>query len=398
MNETPAARFGAVYTLVAIQVFTVLLILAALEIGVRLFADPIQPIDINAGTLVTDPGQAPFFELHPFAAFSWIPNARFGMQQVNRDGFVSTRDIPMAKQDDEIRVITLGGSSTVGLGNIDEITYPRLLEEILQQKFPRRTVSVLNGAAGGYSTIESLGYLHSRLVHYRPDVLVIMHGWNDMYYFAKTAREVSEWRKNMNLEAMWNPDVPVANRDVMPADVQLLSWSQLYLHIRDRVRRSDWFPDDRQIAVEARYDNLSVDAEGNYKMSLKPVNEEMIALYESNLRQVAGLCDSRSMSCYSVLQPTLLSRQAGRESEKIRLAEDAGKLYHGFDFETHIGLFDRLYEINRAVFGDDRVIDATSMSGREDLFFDHIHMNPDGTSRLAGIVYQRLAQDPLFSR
>jgi len=184
----------------------------------------------------------------------------------------------------------------------------------------------------------------------------------------------------------------------MPVDMQVLSWSQLYLLIRDRVRRSGWFPDDRQVAIEARYDTLSVDGEGNYEINLKPVNENMIALYESNMRQIASLCRSRGMSCYSVLQPTLISSNADRESEKIGQAEGAGALYHGFDFDTHISLFERLYEINRALFGADHIIDATTMSGREDLFFDHIHMNPDGTSTLAGIVYERLAQDPLFSR
>ncbi|MCP4314253.1 MAG: hypothetical protein GY790_23615, partial [Bacteroidetes bacterium] len=223
MNKT-SNMFARAYVQLSIQTFNVVLILMLMEMCVRIFSTHITPIDINAGTLISDKTQEPYFQEHPFSAFSWIPNARFSRQTVNQDGFVSTRDIPFEKAPDEIRIVTLGGSSTVGNGNLDENTYPRKLESFLQGRFPDKKITVINGAAGGYSTIESLGYLQTRLTYYKPDIILIMHAWNDMYYFARTPRRISEWRKDFNLAAMWNPAAAVEMEDPMPADMQYLSW------------------------------------------------------------------------------------------------------------------------------------------------------------------------------
>ncbi len=390
MNKM-ANLFTRSYVLLSIQTFSVILLLVLVEVCVRLFAAHITPIDINASTLITDKSQEPFFQEHPFAAFTWIPNARFARQTVSKDGFVSTRDIPFDKTPDEIRIVTLGGSSTVGNGNLDEDTYPRKLESFLQNRLPNKKITVINGAAGGYTTIESLGYLQTRLMYYKPDIILIMHAWNDMYYFARTPRRISEWRNNFNLAAMWNPVVALEMEDPMPADIQYLSWSQTYLNIRELVRHSAMFSKEgADVVLEKRYENVTRQADGQYVVNLNPVTIKAYTTYKRNLQQINNLCVIQGVHCYTIIQPTLIAAGANLKSPKIAKSVQTAVLYHGFDFNTHVEIFSRMYAINREVFGEDYTIDATSMSAREELFIDQIHQNKFGTEMMARIVLERL--------
>ena len=381
---------GRAYVFTGIQLLTVILLLGMIELAVRWWGNPIEPLAINAQTLITDKSQEPTFREHPFAAFTWIPNARFMKQHVNSQGFVSTREIPFEKKPGEIRIITLGESSTVGNGNVDEETYPRRLESMLQQHFPNRTISVINAAAGGYSTVESLGYLQSRLIHYRPDIVLIMHGWNDMYYFGLTDQELSEWRKNFNVQALTDNSAAIKYDAILPADVRYLSWSQTYLHFRELMRRWSAGRAEMQTTIERRFSNAKQNANGSLEIKVKPVNENALALYTLNLRQINNLCLQRNIQCYNILQPSLFTAEADRKDQKILQAMLKGALYHSFDFDTHVELFNRLHQIDREVFDEAHVIDATDMSGKAGLFFDHIHQNPAGTEALARHVYDRL--------
>lgn len=382
-------RADGIYVTLAVQVFNFLLIFLGLELGVRLFLSHITPININAETLVTDQEQAPFFKRHPFAAFTWIPYARFQRQTVNSQGFVSTREIPMQRMEGELRIVTLGGSSTVGNGNLDQQTYPRELERLLQERLPGRTVNVINAAAGGYSTIESLGYLQTRMLHWRPDIVLIMHAWNDMYYFTLSDEEISRWREGFNLQAMWNPKVAVKMQDPMPAHVQYLSWSQLYLHLWEWGRQNALTGIEGNVALEQRFDHVKKLEGGGYKIDFKRPNAAALALYGTNLQQISHLCKQWGISCYSILQPTLLSEVADRTSPKIQQAEQTAGLYHAFGFDTHVDVFREMYRINREVFGE-RIIDATIMNAEEGYFLDHIHQNADGTRVLAELALENL--------
>lgn len=381
---------GRHYVSLAVTFFNVLVLLAVIELGTRLFFEHITPIDINAQTLVTDRNQEPFFQSHPFAAFSWIPDARFGRQRVNSQGFVSTREIPFERVDNELRVVTLGGSSTVGNGNTDQNTYPRLLERLLQKAYPDRTVNVINAAAGGYSTIESLGYLQSRMLHWRPDVIVIMHGWNDMYYYVKSDEEISRWRENMNLQIMWDPKATMKNEDPLPADVQYLSWSQFYLHLRQWLREVSYTEEDPQQVLERRYDNVKRREDGTLVVEQQPINAAAEALYDTNMRQFASICETRGIRCLSILQPTLMSDQADPTDPKFQRATQTALLYHSFDFRQHIEAFKRIYAVNRAVHGEQGVVDATSLSRNSANFFDHIHLSAAGNGRLAELVARQI--------
>ncbi len=386
-----ASRMKNVYVFCSIQLATVVLLYVLLEAGVRIFLEPVVPVDINSQTVFTAEGQEPYFQYHPFAAFSWIPHAKFLRQTVNSKGFVSTREIPFEKEDNEIRIITLGGSSTVGNGNIDEYTYPRVLERLLQEEFPDKKITVINGAAGGYSTIESLGYLQTRLLYYKPDIILVMHAWNDMYYFSKSNEEISQWRKDFNLQVMWNTNVSSKLEDMMPKDLQYLSWSQLYLHIREFTRKGEFFNKDQGAdTIEKRYDNLEMVDNGLYRIKSRQINTESFDVYRKNLEQILNVCRINDIKCFSVLQPMLILGKVNMESSKIKKSIRTAAVYHGFGYKEHVMAYSKIYAINRLVFGEKNIIDPTKMNGHEALFDDHIHQSYQGTHILAAFVFDKV--------
>ena len=136
-----------------------------------------EPADDDGSPVVTSPPEpvvAPVDE--PLAARL----ARGAMQEPSPyiAFAMSDGDEPTETQDGELRVLCLGGASTSGLGVADSESFPRRLEAKLREALDR-PVTVINGAAPGYTTAESIGAFHFRHRPANPDVVVISHDVED---------------------------------------------------------------------------------------------------------------------------------------------------------------------------------------------------------------------------
>ena len=81
-----------------------------------------------------------------------------------------------SKLEGRFRIIAVGGSSTYGVNNPDEMTWPALLEEALRHRTP---VEVLNAGQVGKQIEDFIHYYSSRWISYRPDMVIYYEGWND---------------------------------------------------------------------------------------------------------------------------------------------------------------------------------------------------------------------------
>ncbi len=79
-----------------------------------------------------------------------------------------------------IRVLAIGDSFTFGYGVEIDRSFPKLLEQNLQQKFPSRKVEVINGAMTGWGTIQEKIFLEDELLKYKPDVILVGFFINDV--------------------------------------------------------------------------------------------------------------------------------------------------------------------------------------------------------------------------
>lgn len=113
----------------------------------------------------------------------------------SRDGFRSDKPIPREKPPRTIRIIALGTSALYGIGSREpypqhrslhnDETITAQLQRILNQRLDAENagfrVEVINAGVSAYRTFHHLVYLNSRLLDYKPDIVINIDGYNDFY-------------------------------------------------------------------------------------------------------------------------------------------------------------------------------------------------------------------------
>ena len=81
-----------------------------------------------------------------------------------------------------IRILCLGDSATFGYAPdvTDDKTYPSILGQMLEQVYPGN-YEVLNGGRPSFSTLDCLGFYSYCASELKPDIVVLMMGWNDTH-------------------------------------------------------------------------------------------------------------------------------------------------------------------------------------------------------------------------
>ncbi len=92
-----------------------------------------------------------------------------------------TRKIPHSLGKGTFRVLTLGGSTTYGSKLDRDKTYPAVLEKLLRENNIGKTVQVLNAGVPWHTSMHSLLRYTSRFADWKPNVVIIMHAFNDIF-------------------------------------------------------------------------------------------------------------------------------------------------------------------------------------------------------------------------
>ena len=118
--------------------------------------------------------------------------------EINEHGF-RTKSFSIYKSKDAIRVVAIGGSTTIqGLTN--DMTYPAYMERLLKAEFPDKNIQVLNL---GISGTKSEFWLErfDELLSYQPDIVVQYNGindfaWNHIVHYAEKKPEIKIYNKS----------------------------------------------------------------------------------------------------------------------------------------------------------------------------------------------------------
>jgi GDSL-like lipase/acylhydrolase family protein len=291
---------------------------------------------------------------------------------VNSEGFISTPEITPIKPPHTIRIAFLGESSTAGTGTLlpDSVTWPWQVAENLRRR-PGRTekIEFINAALGGYSTFESMGRLWSRVRFFSPDIVVLYHGWNEMYYFKQVDR-IADWRTlpdgSWGLEA----SVPVTLYQPRWYD-WLVRYSQLLTKVRLHFSPA--------VNGEAGGGQLQTTLADHY-------DRRGLEIFRTNLRLIRSTAQTLGMELFVGKQATLIVPGLPA-SERARCRYD----FHGFDHDAHVDAFNQIYRIVDQEIPADHVIDVTPLSGHPENFYDHIHPTDLGAARTAEIMADALA-------
>jgi len=288
-----------------------------------------------------------------------------GGKTVNAHGFLSTPNISISKPEDVVRIVFLGGSSTAGTGHNlkDADTWPWKAVQMIRKNTDKK-VEFINGAVGGYTSFESYGRLWSRIRHFAPDVVVLYHGWNEMYYFGKVDA-ITQWRTLP--DGSWSFDrtgEPVKRYEPYWID-SILQWSQALTHIR--------------INLSARLDGEVASSDATSLSS--EFDRRGLEIWRTNLRLFKSAAEIIDAKLLVAKQATLIVPGLPK-SERDRCRYDL----HGFDHNAHIEAFQGIYTVIEQEIPDNSIIDVTEISGHPEYFYDHIHPTTRGTTEIARIM------------
>ena len=161
------------------------------------------------------PDQTLFWSLRPDTHAIWQDT----QISVNHAG---TRGAEIAtKQPGELRILSLGESTTFGTAVSDDETYSARLEALLQAGNPNRRVTVINAGVPAYSSFQSLTYLEQRGFALEPDLVLFYHELND--YLPTSLRDSSN-----NEIGLTQTDRQLYDSRSQRVHRALMQWSAVY--------------------------------------------------------------------------------------------------------------------------------------------------------------------------
>ncbi len=98
----------------------------------------------------------------------------------NAQGFRGLAPVSPKRSERTLRILCLGDSFTFGVGVDDRLTYPALLQKILQARHPDRDVEVINAGVPFYDLFDELSYFREKGARLAPDVVVVQFYINDL--------------------------------------------------------------------------------------------------------------------------------------------------------------------------------------------------------------------------
>lgn len=346
---------------------TVLASLLLAFIGLEIVLRIVKPVDLygQTGRIPTASPMHSWAVTDGFSAYRPRPGAGSAGKTINRHGFVSTPELPLNKPPGTVRLLFLGESSTAGMGvNLkDSDTWPWKTVERIRQKTGTR-VDFINGAAGGYTTFESYGRLWSRLRFFDPDIVVIYHGWNEMYYI-EDVDSIHTWR--ILPDGSWSLETPrqrLARFAPSPLD-PFLRWSQVLTRVR--------------LAASRKMGGEYV-SPGNQPIKTD-FDRRGLEIFRTNLKLFRETSDILGVRLLVAKQATVMVPGASPEQR-----ERCQVIPHSFDYDTHVEAFRGIYRVIEQEIPAESIIDVTPVSGRMDSFYDHIHPTPKGTTEIAEIM------------
>lgn len=212
------------------------------------------------------------YEPHPY----WVYNATAGQPGVNEWGFHFDDDVPLAKPDNEIRIVCLGGSTTAG-----PQAWPWHLEQQLAEGRSER-VRVLNFGTGGWTSEESLVAFTLLGQSFSPDIVVVHHANNDINPLIRTdfRPDYAHFRKPIAIDRTDMGVMRVRLGLTHHADALAVRMSSLYVYSRL------WLVGD--VPTHYTLDGLSTKDTSD----LRPDVNQTAWTFDRNLRSIAAVAKS----------------------------------------------------------------------------------------------------------
>lgn len=386
-------------TAVALVLVSLVLALALLEAGLRLFPPGpyITPDDLREAFAL--PHQPAVF------ATSILSGQPRQLQSVRIDGSdtsVNYRINSLGYRGAEfapdkpaglLRIMIYGGSQVFNLQASSGQDWPQLTGTLLRQR-GLGPVEVINAGIPGNASHDAFGRLFAEGHLFQPDILVLDNLWNDIKRF----RETRPLLRSAKPAQPWK-DPRLYYR--FPGDRYLTE--HLHSYGRLRYALSNWLIGgqlERQTSASTGADSAkatnstaAVQAKTGARQPAEAQQwqfaDNALRQYRLNLRMFVDLARSIDALPVLMLQPRLASPD-NRAAERAAI----NYAYVGMQADELLAAFAAGDAIARdvATSTDTPLLDfSEQMNGRLDYFADHVHLKRSGGQRLAELMAERLA-------
>ncbi len=275
---------------------------------------------------------------------------------INSKGFRG-EEFNTEKDFKKTRIIMMGDSVTFGI-TPEACPYPAQLQSLFNQKYPHK-VEVINAGVEGYSSEYVLKRLEYDILQYKPDIITVYVGWNDLY--AINPQSPWQYKKLTKVADFLNHFyLYKAGRRI------------IFLWIKPQIEH--WLAfNKKQDISDTVYDKF------------EPVN------YKNNLRKIIKICQENNIK-------VVLINLAGILSDKMK-PEDVKKVHYPY-FTSDIKNLKKLQTIYnqtiQRVAQENGVlmIDLESVfniiEDKGKLFFDTMHPYCSGQKIIAETIYKNL--------
>jgi len=121
------------------------------------------------------------YYMHPYNGYRLKPGyVRGDIEKINSLGFRGN-EFSLEKPDDTYRIVVMGGSTTFAVYLPWHESAPYFMERDLRNRFQTDNIEVINGGLTGSTTAETVHRLISQVLEVDPDMVVIYHGYNDLF-------------------------------------------------------------------------------------------------------------------------------------------------------------------------------------------------------------------------
>ena len=231
----------------------------------------------------TDDAITDLYQFHPFTGFTFRPNLRLvgghpGQEEravvhTNSHGFLSnTNSLQLEKSPDEIRIATIGASTTANINLTYDENWPGRLGTLIQKHFPSKKITVLNAGIPGFNTAQSVGNLALRVMPFKPDLVIIYHAYNDLKV-VRPDLDVKPDYSNFH-------ERPFGYQQSPGLAVQALNQSMFYVRTRNSYR-------------EYKKTVAELDAIAGTDNRLSRVTDKAAEIFEHNIRMLVASAKSR---------------------------------------------------------------------------------------------------------
>jgi len=277
------------------------------------------------------------------------------------------------KPRNEYRIFLVGGSTTENLFIDDSIGFERQIQEKLQVENPAIRIKVYNAGKSGDASPDHLAMLGQRLVHLKPDLIILFPGINDLNRLAADYDYLHYPVKSTEIERNWLVDLKffLSNFQLMRRLINVMNPEE------ESARKA--------IFLTTNYKDKVKEVQSLPLESSLP--EFDISIYERNTQSFIGICKSQNIDLLLLTQTfTWDSDEDNNLSNSHWMVGIGDKRY------PEDALAGRLMEMNQSII-DLAVRDSVDLLDLEKLipktnayFYDDCHFNKGGVSYSTDLI------------